>query len=47
VTPDDVKQLAIPVLAHRVIAKSHVQASQRPAVEAMIARLVQSIPVPR
>jgi len=47
VTPDDVKQLAIPVLSHRVIARSQVQASQRPAVEALIARLVQSVPVPR
>lgn len=47
VAPDDVKQMAVPVLSHRVISKSHVQSSQRQAVEAIVARLVQSVPVPR
>lgn len=47
VVPDDVKQLAAPVLAHRVISKSHVQAGQRLAVENVVQRLVQSVPVPR
>jgi MoxR-like ATPase len=47
VTPDDVKQMAIPVMAHRVIVKSHVQASDRRSVETIINRLLQTIPVPR
>lgn len=47
VTPDDVKQMAVPVLSHRVISRSHVQTSQRPAIEALVGRLLQSVPVPR
>ncbi len=47
VTPDDVKQMAIPVLAHRVIAKSHVQATDRRTVESIVGRLLQTVPVPR
>lgn len=47
VTPDDVKHMAVPVLAHRVIAKSQVQANHRQSVETLLTRLVQSVPVPR
>jgi MoxR-like ATPase len=46
VVPDDVKQLAVPTLAHRVIPKGYMHGSQRQAVEAVIRRLVESIPVP-
>jgi MoxR-like ATPase len=46
VVPDDIKHLAVPVLAHRVIPKSIVQGSQRTAVETIVRHLVESIPVP-
>jgi MoxR-like ATPase len=46
VVPDDVKELAVPVLVHRVIPKGFVQASQRRDTEQLILRLVEQIPVP-
>jgi MoxR-like ATPase len=46
VVPDDVKRLAVPVLAHRVITKGYLHGSQRGAVEALIQRLVDDLPVP-
>ena len=46
VVPDDVKNLAVPVLAHRVITKGYLHGGQREAVEALIARLVEEVPVP-
>ena len=47
VIPDDVKRLAIPVLSHRVIAKGYLQGTHRQAMESLIGRLVDEIPVPR
>jgi len=47
VVPDDVKRLAVPVLAHRVIAKGHWQGGQRNAMETIVRRLVDDVPVPR
>jgi MoxR-like ATPase len=47
VIPDDVKRLAVPVLAHRVIAKGYLQGTNRPALEAMVGRLVDGVRVPR
>ncbi len=47
VVPDDVKRLAIPVLAHRVIPKGYLHGTQREAVENIIDRLVEEVPVPR
>ncbi len=44
--PDDVKRLAVRVLAHRVIAKSYSHAGHRDALEALIERLVNSVPPP-
>ena len=38
--------LAVPVLAHRVITRGYLQGSQREAVEALIERLVDEVPVP-
>ena len=35
VVPDDVKRLAVPVLAHRVIPKGYLHGGQREAVEAL------------
>jgi MoxR-like ATPase len=46
VVPDDVKRLAVPVLAHRVIPKGYHHGSQREAMEALIERLLEEIPVP-
>jgi MoxR-like ATPase len=46
VIPDDVKRLAVPVLSHRVIAKGYLQGTHRQAMEALISRLVDEVPVP-
>ncbi len=46
VVPDDVKRLAVAVLAHRVIAKGYLHGGQRQALEALIRRLVEDVPVP-
>jgi MoxR-like ATPase len=41
VTPDDVKELTVPVLAHRVTLRGYVHGGQREAVEHLIGRLVE------
>jgi MoxR-like ATPase len=46
VVPDDVKQLAVHVLAHRVIAKGFLQSSERTHVEDIINRLLEETHVP-
>ena len=46
VVPDDVKHLAVPVLAHRVIPKGYLHGGRREAVESLIERLVEEVPVP-
>jgi MoxR-like ATPase len=46
VVPDDVKALAIPVLAHRVVGKSFLQAGEFGAAEAIIRDLVDRLRVP-
>jgi len=46
VVPDDVKRLAIPVMAHRVIPKGYLHGGQREAVESLLERLVEETPVP-
>jgi MoxR-like ATPase len=46
VVPDDLKRLAVPVLAHRVITKGYLHGGQREAIEALVQRLVEEIPVP-
>jgi MoxR-like ATPase len=46
VVPDDVKRLAVPVLAHRVITKGYLHGGERQAVEALVQRLVEEVPVP-
>jgi MoxR-like ATPase len=47
--PDDVKQLAVPALSHRVIARARLEASDNGAgSDAVIVRaIVQDVPVPR
>jgi MoxR-like ATPase len=46
VIPDDVKVLVVPVLAHRVVGKSFLQAGEFGAAEAIIRDLVDRIRVP-
>ncbi|MDG2380496.1 MAG: MoxR family ATPase [Pirellulaceae bacterium] len=46
VTPDDIKHLAIPVLAHRVVRKGYSNGNQRAAVEKLIQRLVEDVRAP-
>ena len=46
VVPDDVKRLAVAVLAHRVIPKGYLHGGQREAVEAILERLVEETPSP-
>jgi MoxR-like ATPase len=46
VVPDDIKSLAVPVLAHRVVGKSFLQAGEFGAAEAVIRDLVDRIRTP-
>jgi MoxR-like ATPase len=46
VVPDDIKDLAIGVLAHRVLPRGFAAGSDRAAAEAMIQRCVESVAVP-
>ncbi len=46
VVPDDIKTLAVPVLAHRVLGKSFLQAGEFAAAEAVIRDLVDRVKVP-
>jgi MoxR-like ATPase len=46
VIPDDIKILAVPVLAHRVVGKSFLQAGEFGAAEAIIRDIVDRIRVP-
>ena len=46
VSPDDVKRLAVPVLAHRVISKGYLHGGHRDAIEALVYRLVEETRVP-
>ena len=46
VVPDDVKRLAVPVLAHRLISKSYATAADRGALEALVERLIDGVAAP-
>jgi MoxR-like ATPase len=46
VVPDDVKSLAVPVLSHRVVGKSFLQAGEFGAAEAIIRDLMDRLRVP-
>lgn len=46
VVTDDVKKLVVPVFSHRVVGKGHLHAGERDAMEALIMRLVDEVPVP-
>lgn len=47
VIPDDIKRLAVPVLAHRVICRGLIREGQRTRAQGIIRRILQEIPVPR
>ncbi len=46
VVPDDIKQLAVAVLSHRVVTKGFIQADSRESAEAIIRRLIDETVVP-
>jgi MoxR-like ATPase len=46
VVPDDVKSLAIPVLAHRIMPRGFTAGSERATAESIIERCVRNIDVP-
>lgn len=46
VIPDDVKRLAVPVLAHRVVCRGLIRESQRNRTAEIIRQILQKIPVP-
>lgn len=45
--PDDVKKLAVPVLAHRLICRGPVRYGQRSRSRAILEQILQRVPVPR
>ncbi len=47
VIPDDVKAMAIPVLAHRVVCSGILREGQRKRAQAVLQQLLAKIPVPR
>jgi MoxR-like ATPase len=46
VVPDDIKELTVPVLAHRVVPKGYLHGGQRDTIEALIENLVDEVRVP-
>ena len=46
VVPDDIKILAVPILAHRVMTKSFSHGNHRATVESLIEHIIETIPVP-
>ncbi len=46
VTPDDVKQMAIPVLAHRILLKGHAISGGTANAETAVADILKKVPVP-
>jgi MoxR-like ATPase len=46
VIPDDVKRLAVPVLAHRIVCRGLVREGQRDRARAIIRQILQKTPVP-
>jgi MoxR-like ATPase len=47
VVPDDVKKMALPVLAHRVVCAGMLREGQRKRAQAVLQQLLDRIPVPR
>jgi MoxR-like ATPase len=47
VIPDDVKQLFIPVCAHRVVSKSYLSNGDANATARILQNILDQVPVPR
>jgi len=47
VVPDDVKRLAVPVLAHRAISKGLIREGQRDRVKGVIRQILEKTAVPK
>lgn len=47
VVPDDVKQLVVPVLAHRTICRGPMRFAQRTRARGILEQILQKVPVPR
>lgn len=47
VITDDIKRLAVPVLAHRLIPKGFAHGDQRNTIETLLERLVENVPTPK
>ena len=47
VIPDDIKRLAGPVFAHRLVGKAHLQNSRVGAADALVADLLNQVPAPQ
>ena len=46
VVPDDIKSMAVPVLAHRLQLRGGLGAPSEGAIEALLEALVETVPVP-
>lgn len=46
VVPDDIKHVAVPVIAHRVVVKGVLQEGQRVRAQAVVRQILSKIPVP-
>ncbi len=46
VVPDDIKRLAVPVLAHRVIPEGYHHDGGRTQIERIVSQLVEHVPIP-
>ena len=44
--PDDIKALAVPVLAHRIVDQSTVERGDASRGESMIREILDTVPVP-
>ncbi|MEK6250072.1 MAG: MoxR family ATPase [Planctomycetales bacterium] len=47
VVPDDVKELTLPVLCHRMFTKGYVHSGHREATESILRRILDQVPVPK
>jgi MoxR-like ATPase len=47
VIPDDIKRLAVPVLAHRAVGKGLIRDGERDRVKSVIRQILEKIPVPK
>lgn len=46
VVPDDIKHIAVPVLAHRIVCKGMLQEGQRSRAQGVIQQILSKVPVP-